>query len=209
MKGYAASKDTSSDWTAKMRDWLTEMHKILKPGGRLALNIPLDTTKGGFRPTYAQAVQIAVGVGFTYRATIVWNEGNVNKSTARGSVDSAGCPHIIAPVEMVALFSKGDWRRDPPNGGDLDHQDWLDWTNGLWTFGGESQSWEGHPAAFPEELPRRLVKLLSFPGDTVLDPFNGSGTTTLVAYRLSRKAVGFDASAEYVESARRRMILSE
>jgi site-specific DNA-methyltransferase (adenine-specific) len=210
-KAYSDGDDHAEDvgWRLKMQGWLREMYRVSRDGGRLAINVPLDTTLGGFRPTYAQTVFLADVAGWRYRATIVWNEGNVNKSTARGSMDSAGCPHIIAPVEMVALFSKGDWRRDAPNGGDLDHQEWLDWTNGLWTFGGESRPWEGHPAAFPEELPRRLIKLLSFPGDTVLDPFVGSGTTTLVAYRLGRKAIGFDASAEYVESARRRLVLTE
>lgn len=69
----------------------------------------------------------------------------------------------------------------------------------------ESRAWEGHPAPFPAELPRRLIKLLSFPGDTVLDPFVGSGTSAVVATKLGRRVYGYDISETYVESARRRV----
>lgn len=203
--GYADSRDAFEEWPRLLDEWLRESYRVARLGSRLALNIPLDTTLGGFRPTFPQAVQSACFVGWTYRSSIVWNEGNVSKSTARGSVDSAASPHIIAPVEMVALFSKGPWGRTPPCPSDLDHLEWLDWTSGLWTLPGESSPWEGHPAAFPEQLAYRLVRLLSFPGDTVLDPFCGSGTSVIVAHKLGRQAIGFDISETYVRSARRRL----
>jgi site-specific DNA-methyltransferase (adenine-specific) len=159
---------------------------------------------GGFRPTYVHAVEAALAAGWTYRSTVVWADGELGKSTARGSVDSASSPYIYTGAEMVPLFSNGAWRREPPCPSDIDHTDWLAWTNGLWRFRGEQTPWEGHPAPFPVELPRRLIALLSFPGDVVLDPFCGSGTTALAAVRLGRRPVGFDRSAAYVESARRR-----
>ena len=206
-KLYRSSADSAEGWQNFMDDWLAEAHRVSKSGGRLALNVPLDTTVGGFRPTYAQAVDCARRAGWTYRSTIVWDENTVSKSTGRGSVDSAGSPHVITPVEMIALFSKGAWKREPPRGivSDLEHDEWLSWTNGHWRFGGEARGWEGHPAPFPEELPRRLIKLLSFQGDIVLDPFGGSGTTALVARRLRRTPIAFDLSEEYVASARRRV----
>lgn len=206
-KPYAVEDDSPERWADFMAAWLAEAARVSREGGRLALNVPLDTTAGGYRPTYAQAVAAAITAGWSYRSTIVWAEGNVSKSTGRGSVDSASAPHVIAPVEMIALFSRGPWHRDPPAGrpSDLAHEDWLAWTNGLWQFGGETRAWEGHPAAFPEELPRRLIHLLSFPGDVVLDPFVGSGTTALVAWRLGRRAIGFDLSTAYIAAARRRL----
>lgn len=208
-KQYESSDDDPADWLRFMESWLSEALRVSVVNGRLALNIPLSTTLGGLRPTYAQAVHLAVLAGWAYRSTIVWNEGNVSKSTARGSVDSASSPYVMAPVEMVALFSKGPWKRDSIFKSDLNHDEWLEWTNGLWTFGGESRPWEGHPAAFPEELPRRLIKLLSFPSDLICDPFLGSGTTAVEAYRLGRRFVGFDISREYVDSARRRIAREE
>ena len=62
-----------------------------------------------------------------------------------------------------------------------------------------------HPAMFPEEIPYRLMKLLSYKGDVVLDPFNGGGTTTLVAKKLGRKFIGIDVSEKYNKIAERRL----
>jgi site-specific DNA-methyltransferase (adenine-specific) len=206
---YVSSPDAPDAWVPFMEAWLREAFRVSRDGGRLALNVPLDTTTGGFRPTYAQALAAAELAGWTYRFSIVWAEDNISKSVARGSMDSAAAPHVIAPVEMVAVFHKGDWKRETDKSSDLGHQDWLDWTNGLWCFSGESQPWEGHPAPFPLELPRRLVQLLSFPGDTVLDPFAGSGTTVVTAYELGREALGYDLSPQYVASARRRLVAAQ
>jgi site-specific DNA-methyltransferase (adenine-specific) len=211
-KAYAGDGDVSAgDWPSFMHDWLLEALRVAAQDCRLALNVPLDTSRGGFRPTYAQAVQMADAVGWEYRSTIVWFDDQLGKSTARGSMDSAGAPHVYAGAELVALFSKGDWKREAPAPTPSDqrwlqHDEWLEWTNGVWKFPGETQAWEGHPAPFPEELPRRLIKLLSFPGDTVLDPFCGSGTTAVKAYQLGRDFVGFDLSQAYVDSALRRVV---
>lgn len=204
--GYAGGDVRPLRWPSFMAGWLGEAWRVGREGCRLALNVPLDTTQGGSRPTYAQAVWAAQEAGWQYRATVVWAEGNISKSIARGSVDSPAAPHVIAPVEMIGLFCRGEWKRESERPPDLTHDEWLNWTNGLWTFSGESRPWEGHPAPFPEELPRRVIRLLSFPGDTVLDPFCGSGTTPLAAWRLGRTAVGFDVSPEYVASARRRLV---
>lgn len=192
-------------WPAFMHRWLTEAYRVTVEGGRLALNVPLDTTTGGFRPTYADAVQAALDAGWTYRSSIVWDKTNLGKSVARGSLDSAAAPSIIAPVEMIALFCKEQWARTPPCPSDLGHEDWLAWTNGYWRTSPQQFGWEGHPAPFPLELPRRLIQLLSFPGDVVLDPFCGSGTTLLAAYQLGRQAFGFDRSRAYVDSTLRRL----
>lgn len=196
----------AGNWPEFMLDWLTEAYRVAVDGGRLALNVPLDTTRGGYRPTYAQAVQMAEAAGWEYRSTIVWIDDQLGKSTARGSVDSAAAPHVIAGAEMVPLFFKGQWKRDGARSSDLERAEWLEWTNGLWRFPGESSAWEGHPAPYPVRLPYQLIKLLSFPGDVVLDPFCGSGTTALAAATLGREFVGFDRAQEYVDSALRRVV---
>jgi site-specific DNA-methyltransferase (adenine-specific) len=204
-KPYNGIADPAIGWPLFMQDWLGQAYAASKPGTRLALNVPLDTTKPTRRATYAETVTAAEVAGWTYAFTIVWSENNVSKSTGRGSVDSAAAPHVMAPVEMVPVFYRETWARKSEMESDLEHDDWLYWTNGLWEFAGESRAWEGHPAPFPEELPRRLILLLSFPRDVVADPFLGSGTTAVAALRLGREIAGFDLSAEYVESARRRV----
>lgn len=213
-KGYDGDGDEAPhSWLDLIRRACKEALRVTKPGGRFALNVPLDTTLGGNRPTYAQAVSMGMDAGWRYRSSIVWIDDHLGKSTARGSYDqdtgsgTAAAPSIIAPVEMIILFSKGDWKLDAPANrpSDIAKEDWLSWTNGYWSFWGEKDPWEYHPAPFPEELPRRLLHLLSFPGDLVLDPFLGSGTTAVAAVRAGRRFIGVDRSQAYVHSAGRRL----
>ena len=82
----------------------------------------------------------------------------------------------------------------------------MEWTNGLWTFSGESKKKIGHPAPFPVELPRRCIKLFSFVGDTILDPFMGSGSTLIAAYLHNRKAIGIEIDENYCKLAKKRLI---
>ncbi|HAV78280.1 MAG TPA: hypothetical protein DCX53_13105, partial [Anaerolineae bacterium] len=78
-------------------------------------------------------------------------------------------------------------------------------SNGLWTFNGESKKKIGHPAPFPLELPRRCIKMFSYIGDTVLDPFMGSGTTLIAAGMLGRKGLGVDVDKGYCNLAKTRI----
>jgi site-specific DNA-methyltransferase (adenine-specific) len=207
-KAYLTGGDVDPyAWWNFMCAWLREAFRVAVPAGRLALNVPLDTTLGGCRATYAQAIGAAEAAGWSYRSTITWVDDQLGNSLARGSVDSASSPSIIAPVEMIALFSKGPWLREEPNDrpSDLDHDGWLEWTNGVWRLSGESNPWEHHPAPYPLEIPRRLVYLLSFPGELVLDPFCGSGTTMVAARDAQRRAIGLDRSPYYIASTRRRL----
>lgn len=208
-KEYPDGDIVVDDWPAFMVAWLTDAHRVLSDHGRLALNVPIDTTRPFPRPTYGQALFAAQRAGFVYRSTIIWRDDQLGKSVARGSVDSYTSPSIIFPGEAIILFSKHDWSRPPlrDQPSDIDHLDWLKWTNGDWSFPGESQPWEGHVAPFPEELPRRLIHLLSAPGDLVCDPFVGSGTTLLVCRDTGRRGVGVDIALEHVEATRRRLVL--
>jgi site-specific DNA-methyltransferase (adenine-specific) len=78
-------------------------------------------------------------------------------------------------------------------------------TLSVWEFPTESARKIGHPAPFPEELPRRLIELYTYEDDLVLDPFCGAGTTCVAAERLGRKWVGYDINEDYLKIARRRM----
>lgn len=205
-KPYRGQSDLAEGWAAFMGDWLREAYRATETPGRLVLNVPLDTSKGGYRPTWPQACAAALAAGWDYRTAILWDKGNSTKGNrGLGSENSADAPHPVAEVEVLGLFSKGDWRLADGRPSDITPHEWQALGNGLWQLAGETKPWEGHPAPFSEELARRVLVYLSRVGDTVLDPFSGSGTTVLVARRLKRVGVGFDISAEYVASARRRV----
>ncbi len=188
------------------RRWMTRCLEWLKDDGRLCLNIPLDKNKDGQQSVGADLTGIAKEVGFRYHSTIVWNEGNISRRTAWGSWMSASAPYVIAPVELIVVLYRAHWkRRSGSRQSDIDRQDFMDWTNGLWTFNGERRSRTGHPAPFPVELPRRCIRLFSFVGDTVLDPFMGSGTTLVAAAEAGRRGVGIEIEERYCAFARARL----
>jgi len=83
----------------------------------------------------------------------------------------------------------------------------MAWTNGVWNFSGESKKRVGHPAPFPVELPRRCIKLFSFVGDTILDPFLGSGSTLLACFETNRKGIGVEIDKGYCELTKKRLIM--
>jgi site-specific DNA-methyltransferase (adenine-specific) len=84
-------------------------------------------------------------------------------------------------------------------------EEFLEWTKSVWTFPAVSAKSIGHPAPFPEELPHRLIQLYSFKGDTILDPFCGSGTACLSALKDGRYYIGYEVNKEYIELTNRRL----
>jgi len=187
--------------------WLSSCFDWLKDDGRICLNIPLDKNKGGQQSVGADLTLIAKKIGFKYHSTIIWNEGNISRRTAWGSFQSASAPYVIAPVELIVVLYKNQWKK---NGGrnisDITKEEFIEWTNGLWTFRGESKKRVGHPAPFPIELPRRCIKLFSYVGDVILDPFMGSGTTLIAACMHNRKSIGIDIDKEYCNLAKKRLV---
>lgn len=182
-----ADTDDDEGYTVYMQHvfaWAVEMHRVSGPQGRICLNVPLDVTYGGVKPIYADWVRALTEAGWQYRTTLVWNENNVSKTVARGSVDSPSAPHAFARVEVIVVMHKGEWNLRRVDAHDLQHDEWLEWTNGLWEFPGAHNP--DHPAPFPEELPRRCITLFSFKDAVVLDPFLGSGTTAVVEVAMPR-----------------------
>jgi site-specific DNA-methyltransferase (adenine-specific) len=179
----------------------------LKDDGRFCLNIPLDKNKGGQQSVGADLTTIAKKIGFSYHSTIVWNEGNISRRTAWGSWTSASAPYVIAPVELIVILYKKSWKKTSGSKeSDISRKEFIEWTNGLWTFTGERKKKTGHPAPFPVELPLRCMKLFSFIGDTVLDPFMGSGSTLVAASQCDRKGIGIEIDPGYCKIAVSRIV---
>jgi site-specific DNA-methyltransferase (adenine-specific) len=187
--------------------WMSRCFEWLKDDGRFCLNIPLDKNKGGQQSVGADLTTIAKRLGFKYHSTIIWNEGNISRRTAWGSWKSASAPFVIAPVELIVILYKENWKKTSGSKvSDITRDEFMDWTNGLWTFQGESKKRTGHPAPFPIELPRRCIKLFSFVDDVVLDPFLGSGSTIVATALNNRKGIGIDIDLTYCQLAKKRLI---
>jgi site-specific DNA-methyltransferase (adenine-specific) len=196
---YAEYLEFSKKWMARCFEWT-------KDSGRFCLNVPLDKNKGGQQSVTADLTTIAKEIGWKYHSTIIWNEQNISRRTAWGSWLSASAPYVIAPVESIVVLYKKEWKRDAKGKkSDILRDEFLQWTNGVWSFNGESKKRIGHPAPFPVELPRRCIKLFSFVDDTILDPFLGSGTTAIAALQNNRAAIGIDVDEKYCQLALERL----
>lgn len=206
---YNSHDDTMTydDYLSFTREWLARCYKFIKNDGRFCLNIPLDKNKGGQQSMCADITTIAKQIGFKYHSTIIWNEQNISRRTAWGSWLSAAAPYVIAPVEVIVVLYKKEWKKTSGSRkSDITKKEFMEWTNGVWNFSGESKKRVGHPAPFPVELPRRCIKLFSFVGDTILDPFLGSGSTLLACLETGREGIGIDIDKKYCELAKRRLL---
>jgi site-specific DNA-methyltransferase (adenine-specific) len=204
---YTAVRDDISyedylDFTGR---WLKKAYSLMKPDGRMCLNIPLDKNLGGQQSVYADILSLAKACGWRYHATVIWNEQNISRRTAWGSWLSARAPYVIAPVETIAILYRETWKKTEAGASDITRDEFIGWTNGVWTFSGEKRGRANHPAPFPLELPTRCIKLFTYVGDTVLDPFMGSGTTLLACRNLKRGGIGVEIDAAYCEVAKKRL----
>lgn len=178
----------------------------LKDGARVCVN----TANYGRSPIYFlshKIGEIMEGMGYMARAEIIWDKGaSSGSSTAWGSWMSPSNPCMRDQHEHILVFSKGSHQLVGDRGmATIGRDDFLEFTKSVWYIRAESAKKIGHPAPFPEEIPRRLIELYSYKGDIVLDPFSGSGTTCLVAKKLGRRWVGVEQNDEYVELSIRRL----
>jgi len=213
--GHAYAQDPEDDtheWNRYFEKLLgvwKECVRVLRPGGRMAVNIqPLFSD---YVPTHHRISHQLAGLGLLWKAEFLWEKNNYNaKYTAWGSWKSPSMPYIKYTWEFIEVFDKethkkGGRREDI----DITAEEFKEWVLGRWSFPPEIRMKEYcHPAMFPEELPRRLMKLFSYKNDIVLDPFNGAGTTSLVAWKLHRRFIGIDVSAQYCERALQRLVAS-
>lgn len=210
--GHSYASDPLED-TREWNEYFRRLHavweqcfRIVKVGGRIAVNIqPLFSD---YIPTHHIISRQLLDLGFLWKAELLWEKNNYNaKYTAWGSWQSPSMPYVKYTWEFIEVFDKGTHKKQGRREDiDITAEEFKTWVNGRWSFPPEIHMREyRHPAMFPEELPRRLMKLFSYRGDIVLDPFNGAGTTTLVAAKSGRKFIGIDLSREYCQTAMARL----
>lgn len=183
-----------------------ECIRVTKPGGRIVVNIqPLFSD---YIPSHHFVSRFFTDRGMIWKGEILWEKNNYNcKYTAWGSWKSASNPYLKYTWEYLEIFCKGSLKKTPADQpSDLTAEEFKKWVVAKWSIAPErAMKSFGHPAMFPAELARRVIKLFSFPGDIVLDPFNGAGTTTAVAHALDRSYLGIDISPEYCRIAEERI----
>jgi site-specific DNA-methyltransferase (adenine-specific) len=187
---------------------LWEAWNRLVEGGRMAVNIQHTY---GRNPAYPlghiiESIMLTLPDNL-YRGAIIWDKSaSVGPSTAWGTWQSPRNPVLRGEYEMIYVFAKGSMTRESPVDPDITGGEFKKATSDVWRdVGTTSKDRSGHPAAFPHTLAQRLIQLYSFPGDVVLDPFFGSGTTGKAAQALGRDWIGVDISEAYCKLAQQRI----
>ncbi len=203
---YAGYSDDRS--YAAYRRWLKgvwrALHRALVPGGRFALNVAPTSIKN-FRPIHHDLTRDVTEVGFGLRAEILWYKQTMGRRTAWGSWRSPSNPHVIPSWEYVLVFSKGPMKLEgDPAKADITAEEFQSFSDAFWHIPPERNR-RGHPAPFPDELIRRLVKFYSYRTNVVLDMFGGTGTVAAVARKTGRHFLSIDSSREYCELALARL----
>lgn len=184
-----------------------ETYRVLVAGGKVCINLA-NLGRKPYIPLHAFIIQDMLKLGFLMRGEVIWNKGaTASSSIAWGSYLSAKNPVLRDGHEYILIFSKETFTRGIKENmkSTITKDEFIEYTKSIWSFNAESATRVGHPAPFPIELPLRCIKLYTFEGENVLDPFIGSGTTALAAMLLKRKFIGYEIDQNYVKLAERRI----
>ena len=194
-----------------------ECFRVLRPGGRLCVNAGDQFARaavyGRYKiiPLHAEIIGQGEELGFDFMGAIVWQK-KTTMNTTGGATIMGSYPYppnglVEIDYEFILILKKpGPGKKagkEVKEASKLTKEEWKEYFSGHWHFGGARQL--GHEAMFPEELPRRLIRMFTFMGDTVLDPFLGSGTTAKAALELGRNAVGYEINETSEDIIRKKM----
>ena len=204
--GTDADDQCWDDYFAKLFAIFSECIRVVKWGGRIAVNIqPLFSD---YIPSHHLISSFFIERRLIWKGELLWEKNNYNcKYTAWGSWKSPSSPYLKYTWEFIEVFAKGSLKhRGNSADADITADEFKSWVNAKWSIAPErNMKRYQHPAIFPEELARRVLKLFSFSGSLVLDPFVGVGTTAVVAKQLNRRYLGIDISPSYCQTAIERL----
>ena len=200
---YNDNKD-HKEYIKWLEEIFAEIYHKLYSGGRVCINI--GDGKNGSVPTSSDIIQIMCKIGYIPITHIIWNKSQIGNRTSWGSFNSPSSPSFPTPFEHILVFCKENKKLQKIGKSDLTKEEFIEWSLALWQFAPETkQKRIGHNAMFPEELPKRCIKMFSWKEATILDPFNGAGTTAIVCKKLNRNYIGFEISKEYCNISEERL----
>jgi modification methylase len=187
-----------------------ECYRVLHNGCRLCINIgdqfARSTYYGRYKiiPIHTEIIKFCEMIGFDFMGQIIWQKATtMNTSGGANIMGSFPTPRngiVKLDFEYILLFKKQGVAPKPTKEQKeqsiMSNEDWNKYFNGHWYFSGAKQ--DKHLAMFPEELPHRLIRMFSFPNETVLDPFMGSGTTALASRKLNRHSIGYEINPDFI-----------
>ena len=214
LKDYGTSNqigfhDSYEDYINNLNRVWKECYRVLHDGCRLCVNIGDQFARSVYYGRYkvipirTEIIRFCEALGMDYMGAIIWQKQTTMNTTGGGAVmGSFPYPRngiLKLDYEFILLFKKLGEAPKPTaeqkKQSEMSRKEWNTYFASHWIFNGAKQ--DGHIAVFPEELPSRLIKMFSFVGETVLDPFMGSGTTALAARNLDRNSVGYEINPEY------------
>ena len=211
---YSEGFDDYGEYLDLLTRIFTEVNRVTKPGGFCAIVIGTVLLEGKHIPVPFDLTARLQTVGWEFHQDIIWHKTTAGVKRA-GSYIQKPYPGYYYPnimTEYILIFRKpGEKIYRQVNGSreasrsEIDDVFKMDTANNIWHIAPVPPRTIDHPCPFPEEIPYRLITLYSYRGDTILDPFVGSGQTTKVAIALGRNAAGYDTKQEYVEYARDRI----
>jgi len=198
-----------------------ECYRVLDNGCRLCVNIGDQFARSVYYGRYkvipirTEIIKFCENIGFDYMGAIIWQKKTTTNTTGGASImGSFPVPRngiLSIDYEFILLFKKLGAPKTPnreiKEQSRMSKEEWKEYFAGHWHFGGARQ--DGHIAVFPEELPKRLIKMFAFVGDTVLDPFLGSGTTSFAARNLARNSVGYEINPEFIPYIKRKLAVEQ
>lgn len=187
-----------------------ECYRILHDGCRMCINIGDQFARSVYYGRYkvipirTEIIKFCETLGMDYMGAVIWQKQTTMNTTGGGAImGSFPYPRngiLKMDYEFILIFKKLGNAPKPTfeqkQLSAMTKAEWNTYFSSHWTFGGARQ--DGHIAVFPEELPARLIKMFSFVGETVFDPFMGSGTTALAARNLGRNSIGYEINPEFI-----------
>jgi site-specific DNA-methyltransferase (adenine-specific) len=213
--------DSYEEYTNNLNLVWNECYRVLDNGCRLCVNIGDQFARAVYYGRYkvipirTEIIKFCESIGFDYMGAVIWQKQTTTNTTGGASImGSFPYPRngiFSIDYEFILVFKKlGNPKKPDKELKELSRitkEEWKEYFSGHWNFSGAKQ--DGHIAMFPEELPRRLIKMFSFVGDTVLDPFLGSGTTSIAAKKLNRNSVGYEINPEFIPFIKRKLNIEQ